>query len=87
MITNSDINGIGTLYTVFLPYRTINWLVIVPVTNKVDRKLIDDQIDLSSFNMANRLQKNWSVSAHLLPLVKIQELHLKENHLVVYSNI
>ena len=62
-------------------------MVTVQVTNRIDVKLINYQSGLASFAMANKSKMYWSFSAHLLPFVKIQELHIKENQLTVRPNI
>ena len=69
------------------PYLMLDWLGKVPVTNNVDTKLTNWQIGSASFTMANKYQNDWYFSAHLLPFVKIQELHIKENQLIVRPNI
>ena len=41
------------------------------------------QISLYSFTIANKFQNDQSFSAHLLHLVKIQDLRIEANHLVI----
>ena len=76
----------------------LNWLVTVPVTNKVDRKLKNYQIGSASFDMENQLQINRSFSDYFLPLVNRFPLFLFSNsaiatfvdqvkHLIVRPNI
>ena len=62
-------------------------MVIVPVTNKVGEKWRIYQGGSAFFNMEKKSQNERSFSNHLLPFVKIQELRLKENHLIVRPNI
>ena len=45
------------------------------------------QISLYSFTIANKFQNDQSFSAHLLHLVKIQELRIEANHLVIQRNV
>ena len=55
----------------FGTYRMFDWLITVPVMNKVDGNMTNYQSGLSSFAVANKSQNGWSFSAHLLPLLEI----------------
>ena len=50
-------------------YLMLECLVTVPVTDKVDRKMKNDQISLESFIMENELQIDRYFGSYLLPLV------------------
>ena len=75
----------------FRTYHMLDWLGTVIVKNKVYGKLLNYQIGLASFNMANQLQIDRSSSSFLLPSVnwfhKKIKIRLKEKHLVVQPNI
>ena len=68
IITNNDINGLGTLNAKFLSLSYIQLTDYSTIVNKFDVKPTIYRIGLASFTMANHMLNEQSFIDELLPL-------------------